>query len=371
MSFLSTFNYYSWEETLSRIDGVTPQKVEDSLSKEERSPEDFLNLISKTAEPYLEEMAQKSRSLTLKRFGKVMQLYAPMYLSNECSNVCTYCGFSVENKTPRITLNMEQVEQEAKELKKRGFEHLLLLTGESKEVGLSYFKKTLNLIRSYFAHISLEVQPLEISDYRGLIAEGLDGVVVYQETYRKSTYRYHHPRGKKSHFDYRLVTPDKLGLAGLQKIGLGVLLGLENWRADAFFTAIHLNYLKKHYWKSKYSISFPRLRPALGVAPPRNPISDKELVQLITSWRLLDPDLELTLSTRENDSFRDKVCQLGITAMSAGSKTSPGAYSCFVEKEELGQFEISDNRSLSEVSVMLKNKGYEPITKDWDKAFIQ
>ena len=370
MDFLSIFNRYSWEDIASRVEAVTSKEVEQSLSKKKLAAIDFLHLISKAAVPYLEDLAQRSRAITLKRFGSVMQLYVPMYLSNECANVCTYCGFSLDNKTPRVTLTPQQIKQEAQELKARGFAHILLLTGEAPgRVGLTYFRKTLAIMQEYFSHISLEVQPLDTEEYRELAGMGLDGVVVYQESYRQSTYRTYHPRGKKSQFNYRIETPDRLGRAGIKKIGLGVLLGLENWRVESFFAALHLNYLKRKYWKSKYSISFPRLRPAQGVLPPKNPISDRELVQLITAWRLLDEDLELHLSTRESSLFRDQVCSLGITSMSAGSKTSPGGYSCFAEKEELEQFEISDHRDLRTIKEMLRSKGFHPITKDWDRAF--
>ncbi len=369
-NFLSIFKQYAWGDIISKVESITTREVEMALSKEKRDVEDFLCLISKAAIPYLNEMAEMSQNITLKRFGKVMQLYVPMYLSNECSNICTYCGFSVDNHIPRVTLTIEQIQREIKELKKNGFDHVLLLTGESpRQVNVSYFKEVLAVVREYFSHVSLEVQPLETEEYKELIKVDLDGVVVYQETYRKETYRDYHPRGRKSDFEYRLNTPDRVGLAGMQKIGLGVLLGLEDWRADAFFTALHFSYLKKYYWRSKYSVSFPRLRPAKGVAPTKNSISDKELVQLIVAWRLLDEDIELHLSTRESGFFRDNVFQLGITSMSAGSKTSPGGYSCFSKKPELEQFEISDERNLIEVASMLKDRGYDPITKDWDKVF--
>ena len=370
MSFLSIFNQYPWEEISNRLNSVTSKEVCDSINKNHRDIWDFLNLVSKPASAYLEEMARISREITLQRFGKIIQLYIPMYLSNECTNICTYCGFSVNNQTPRITLTPKKIEQEAIALKKKGFEHILILTGEApQKVNLAYFKEALKILNRYFSYISLEIQPLETKEYLELIPWGLDGVVVYQESYRQSTYKKYHPKGKKSHFNYRIESPDRLGKAQIRKIGLGVLLGLENWKIESFFTALHLNYLKKRYWKSNYSISFPRIRPAEGIIDPNYPISDRELVQLIAAWRLYDQDVELHLSTRETSSFRDNVFHLGITSMSAGSKTSPGGYSCFADQKELEQFEISDERELKEVAAMLKNKGYEPVTKDWDKSF--
>ncbi len=209
------------------------------------------------------------------------------------------------------------------------------------------------------------MQPLEEDEYKTLVAEGLYAVLVYQETYHKDNYKQYHPKGKKSNFDYRLDTPDRLGRAAIHKIGLGVLIGLEDWRTDNFFTAVHLNYLERKYWQTRYSISFPRLRPASGLIEPKSVITDKELVQLICAWRIFNEELELSISTRENEFFRDHVIQLGATAMSAGSKTNPGGYS--VEPESLEQFEIDDSRTVAEVKQMIERKGYKAVWKDWEQ----
>jgi 2-iminoacetate synthase len=192
-------------------------------------------------------------------------------------------------------------------------------------------------------------------------------VLVYQETYHRAEYKKHHPKGKKSNFDYRLETPDRLGEAGVHKIGLGALFGLEDWRADSFFTALHHQYLKKKYWKTKYSMSFPRLRPFSGGLEPKVEMTDKDLVQLICAFRLLDEDLELSISTRENQSFRNHIVQLGITSMSAESKTNPGGYA--VEPESLEQFEISDERTTEEITSMLIKQGLEAVWKDWEHFY--
>ena len=177
----------------------------------------------------------------------------------------------------------------------------------------------------------------------------------------------HHPKGKKSNFHYRLDTPDRLGKAGVHKIGLGALIGLEDWRTDTFYTALHLDYLERTYWKTKYSVSFPRLRPCAGMAELKSVITDKELVQLICAFRIFDQELELSLSTREEEVFRDNVFQLGITSMSAGSKTDPGGYASTANALE--QFEISDERTPNEVADMIRSKGYEVVWKDWDVAY--
>ena len=249
-----------------------------------------------------------------------------------------------------------------------GFDHVLLVTGEAiQTVGVPYLKRVIQLIRPYFSHISMEVQPLDETDYTELIAEGLNTVLVYQETYHEEDYKLHHPKGKKSNFQYRLETPERLGKAEIHKMGLGVLIGLEDWRTDCFYTALHLDYLEKTFWKTKYSISFPRLRPFSGGLEPKVVMSDAELVQLICAYRIFNEEVELSISTRENEIFRENVVNLGITAMSAGSKTNPGGYK--VDPQSLEQFEISDERSPAEITQMIRNQGYEPVWKDWDIAF--
>ena len=364
--FKVEFDKHNWNEVQSTIYSKTGQDVQRALSGARRDIEDFKALISPAAAPYLEQMAQLSRRITQKRFGKTVQLYAPLYLSNECQNICNYCGFSFDNKLRRKTLSPIEIMQEAEYLKQQGFEHILLVTGEAtKTVGIDYLQKAIWLLKPHFANISIEVQPLEEDEYKTLVAEGLYAVLVYQETYHKENYKLYHLKGKKSNFDYRLDTPDRLGNAGIHKIGLGVLIGLEDWRTDNFFTALHVNYLEKHFWQTKYSISFPRLRPATGLIEPKVAISDKELVQLICAWRIFNEEIELSISTRENELFRDHVIQLGATTMSAGSKTNPGGYT--VEPESLEQFEIDDSRSVSEVKQMIERKGYKAIWKDWEQ----
>lgn len=366
-SFWDVFQTCDWDETRAGIYGKTSVDVERALVNPKRSLEDFKALISPAAAPYLEQMAQISQSLTLKRFGKVIQMYIPLYLSNECNNICTYCGFSYDNKLRRKTLSAMEIMQEVSAIKEMGYDHVLLVSGEANQtVHVDYFKKVLDLIRPHFAHISMEVQPLELEEYQQLITHGLNTVLVYQETYHEADYRKHHPKGKKSNFQYRLETPDRLGQAEIYKMGLGVLIGLEDWRTDSFFTAMHLDYLEKKYWKSKYSLSFPRLRPFSGGLEPKVEMNDRELVQLICAYRLFNEELELSISTREAPEFRNNIIKLGITSISAGSKTNPGGYS--VEQESLEQFEISDDRSPDEIARIITSQGYEPVWKDWDEC---
>lgn len=366
--FKELFEQHKWEDVKALIHTSGREQVLHALNAKEPSLNDFAALVSPAAAPFLEQMIDKSNRLTRQRFGNTMQLYIPMYLSNECKNICTYCGFSQQNKVPRKTLNEAEILQEVAILKAMGYEHILLVTGEDGQmVGLPYFKKAIALLKPHFAQISMEVQPLEEEEYRELSELGVHSVLVYQETYRQEDYKIHHPKGRKSNFFYRLATPERLGKAGIHKIGLGVLIGLEDWRTDSFFTALHLSYLEKAYWKTKFSISFPRLRPFSGGLAPKVEMNDRELVQLICAYRIFNPDVELSISTRESARFRDLLSQIGITSMSAGSRTNPGGYTA--GKESLEQFEISDERSVGEVVTMLKKQGLQPVWKDWTNVW--
>lgn len=367
-TFKSIFENYDWETIQTKIYQTTAAEVERALAKSKRTLDDFLALISPAAQPYLEPMAQLCHESTKKRFGKTIQMYAPLYLSNECQNICTYCGFSLDNKIKRKTLTESEITLEVEALKKAGFDHVLLVTGEAHLiVNIQYFLKAVQQIKKDFATISIEVQPLSTEEYQQLHEAGVYSVMVYQETYHRDVYKQYHPKGKKSNFDFRLETPDRIGTAGIHKIGLGVLLGLEDWRTDSFFNALHLDYLQKTYWQSKYSVSFPRLRPAEGIIEPNFIMDDKDLTQLICAYRLWNEDLEISISTRENEKFRNNIIPIGVTSMSAGSKTNPGGY--VVDPQSLEQFEISDDRSAAEIAKIISSKGYEPVWKDWDRSY--
>ena len=369
-TFKSVFEKYNWEDIQYKIYASTTDQVELSLSKTKRNLDDFLALISPAAQPYLEQMAQQCHKLTKQRFGKTIQMYAPLYLSNECQNICTYCGFSLDNKINRKTLSALEIELEIAVLKKAGFDHVLLVTGEANyTVNINYFLNAIDQIKKDFSIISVEVQPLSQEEYKRLHQAGVYSVLVYQETYHQEVYKKYHTKGKKSNFDYRLETPDRIGKSGIHKIGLGVLLGLEDWRTDSFFNALHLDYLQKSYGQTKYSVSFPRLRPAEGFIEPNFIMDDKDLTQLICAYRLWNEDLEISISTRENEKFRDNIIAIGTTSMSAGSKTNPGGYAA--DLQSLEQFEISDERSAAEIAAVITQKGYEPVWKDWDRTFSQ
>jgi 2-iminoacetate synthase len=365
--FSSIFSKVSWETVEKKIATASLQSVERALAKKENlNIEDFAALISVAATPYLESMAKKSRELILRRFGKTIQLYLPLYLSNDCTNSCVYCGFNQKNHMERKVLTASEIAEEIAAIKKAGpFEHILLVTGESpKNAGFEYILNAVKLCSEHFSSISIEVQPLGTEEYAELAKNGVSAVYVYQETYREETYQKYHPSGKKRIFEERLRCPDRIGMAEVRKIGIGALLGLENWRVDSFFAALHLGYLQETYWQSKFSVSFPRLRPFEGQTFELCTPSDKELVQLMCAYRICFPDVEISLSTRESANFRDKARMLGLTTMSAGSRTSPGGYS--VSQTELPQWEINDSRSPAEVEQKIKQNGYDPVWKDWD-----
>lgn len=355
----------NWQEMTQTHLDKTEQDVLIALGKTKLTIADFTALISPAAEPYLLDMVAKSEQLTKQRFGNTISLFAPLYLSNTCANECTYCGFSMSNPIKRLTLNEVQIEKEVAAIKSKGFDHLLLVTGETNKVSMPYFERMIPHIKPHFSQLSMEVQPLESEEYKRLQQIGLDAVLVYQETYRRKTYLEHHLRGNKSNFNYRLDAPDRIGQAGIHKIGLGVLLGLEDWRTDSVMMAHHLRHLQKRYWRSRFSVAFPRIRPCEGGITPKSIISDRQLVQLITAWRLFDHDLEMSLSTRESAEFRHHAVRMGFTTMSAESKTQPGGYADDAQTA-LEQFEISDERPVQEIADMIRAQGREVVWKDWE-----
>ncbi len=329
--------------------------------------DDLQALLSPAAAPLLERMAQRAHELTLERFGPTMQLYAPLYLTNVCANICSYCGFSAQNRIARKALDAIELAAEADVLKGHGFEHVLLVTGEARRYGTAYLRAALESLRPRFAALSLEVQPLEQQEYETLVAAGTSAVLVYQESYDAEVYRRHHLKGPKMDMAYRLSTPDRLGRAGVKKIGLGALYGLGDWRTESWFIGLHLRYLEQRYWRTRYSISFPRLRPHEGSDIALTPFSERELLQVVCAFRLFDREVELSLSTRECERFRNGAFRLGFTSMSAGSRTNPGGYAS--APESLEQFAIGDERSPAAVAAFLRGQGYEVVWKDWDASY--
>jgi len=310
----------------------------------------------------------------LKHFGRVIRLFAPLYLSNECVNVCRYCGFSRDNPIQRVTLSLDQVLAETRYLRSEGFRHILLVAGEHPRfISPEYLRECVARLHPDWPSISLEVGPLETAEYEGIVRAGAEGLVIYQETYDREIYASMHSRGPKKDFDWRLETVERAYAAGLKRLGIGALLGLAPWRMEAVALAGHVGYLLRHCWKAQITVSIPRLRPSAGQFEPPVKVGERDLTQLICALRLTFPEVGIVLSTRERAGLRDGLLRLGITMMSAGSHTEPGGYTgqgaTVIGSEgehATEQFEIADARSSSEVATVLAGMGYEPVWKDWD-----
>ena len=363
MNFIDLWRRHEFGAVAKTIASKRPADVRRALGRARGSVdlEDFAALLSPAASPFLEDMAQASQRQTVERFGRTMRLFAPLYLSNACANVCTYCGFSAHNRIRRKVLSDPEILAEAGALRSRGFDSVLLVTGETGRVGRDYLSNALRLLRPHFSGLWIEVQPLPEDDYAALAGDGLSAVLVYQETYDERAYLRHHLSGPKADIAWRLGTPDRLGRAGVKRIGL------SDWRADAWFTGLHLRHVETVHWRTRTSVSFPRLRPHEGGEVPVTPFGERDLVQAACAFRLLSPEAELSLSTRESEAFRNRAFRLGFTSMSAGSRTNPGGYAS--APDSLEQFEVDDGRSPQEVAAFLRSQGYEPVWKDWDSTY--
>ena len=355
-----------------------------------RNIDRFATLLEPMDELALAELARRSEMITRRFFGRTMRLFAPLYLSNECINNCRYCGFSRDNPILRVTLSPEQIEREAQYLVENGFRNILLVSGEHpKFVPIPYLERIVKRLVPLVPSVSLEVAPMESEEYRPLVALGAEGLVVYQETYEREIYSELHTSGPKRDFDWRLECPERAYAAGFRRIGIGALFGLREWRSETIALAEHLEYLLRKCWRAQLTVSLPRLRPAAGGFHPRFALSDRELVQALCAFRISFPQVGIVLSTRESAKFRDLLMPLGVTMMSAGSRTEPGGYTgqgteslhltvkgkiistpCAASKAE-GQFEIEDDRSPLEVAEAIRVKGLEPVWKDWDSAILE
>ncbi|MDH7502623.1 MAG: 2-iminoacetate synthase ThiH [Verrucomicrobiota bacterium] len=397
MSFAIELSLLPLETLLERARSASRQSVLASLASSRLGLEDFAHLISPAAADHLEALARRAHSITTQRFGRVVRLFAPIYLSNECVNNCAYCGFARSNAIRRVTLSLEEVLQEARALKAKGFRNLLLVAGEHpKLAGVDYLESCVRMLHKEIPSLSLEVGALDTHDYRRLVAAGAEGLVIYQETYNRPLYAELHRAGPKRDFDWRIEAPERAHAAGFRRLGIGALLGLNDWRSDAICVAAHASYLLRNCWRSCLTISVPRLRPSAGHFSPRFPVTDRELAQLVCAFRIFLPDVGIVLSTREPAGLRDGLIPLGITLMSAGSHTEPGGYTGaghehvratgqFADGDDsgqtapaaqaqrstdaTGQFDVADNRSPAEVADRIRQLGYEPVWKDWDFAF--
>jgi len=349
----------------------------------------FAALLDPVEDVVLAQLAHQSQMITRRFFGRTMRLFAPLYLSSECINNCQYCGFSRDNPILRVTLSVDEVEAEAKYLVQQGFRNVLLVSGEHpKFVSNGYLQDVVRRLVTFVPSVSLEVAPMEVEDYRPLVAAGTEGLVVYQETYDRNIYSELHTAGPKRNFNWRLETPERAYSAGFRRIGIAALFRLAEWRSEAIALAEHLEYLLKKCWRSQLTVSLPRIRPAAGEFHPRFSFSDRDLLQVLCALRIMFPQVGIVLSTRETAGFRDVLMPLGVTMMSAGSRTEPGGYTgqgahslhltvkgrvtqtnCGSSKAD-GQFEIEDSRSPNEIAAALRSHGLEPVWKDWDSAIL-
>lgn len=364
MTFYDPYTAWRENEGSRQIESVTDGDVRRVLGKQTLSPSDFLCLLSPAAEAHLEQMAQKAHTLTISQFGRTMVLFTPLYLSNFCTNSCLYCGFNQNNRIARRQLTLAEVDAEARAIADTGLKHILILTGEAPATAsVDYIEDCCKVLNRYFPAIGIEVYALSKKDYRRLIHAGVDNLAIYQETYNEPLYGRLHPKGPKRDYRFRLDTPERACQAGMRAVNIGALLGLDDWRCDAFFTGLHARYLQDRYPETEISVSLPRMRPHVGGFQPACIVEDRHIVQIMTALRLFMPRVGITISTRESARFRDRLLPLGVTRMSAGSCTAVGGHT--EGDNGTGQFEISDERSTPEMVAMLRRAGWQPVYKDW------
>ncbi|PEQ84427.1 2-iminoacetate synthase ThiH [Bacillus sp. AFS006103] len=346
-------------------DGFSNRDVEKALSKELLSLEDYAAILSPAAMPYLEDMARKAMKETRKHFGNSISLFTPLYIANYCENECVYCGFKATNKIHRATLSFHEAENELKAIASTGLKEILLLTGESRyKSDLVYIGETIKLATKYFSTIGIEIYPLNTEEYTFLHHCGADFVSVYQETYNTDTYEKVHLWGSKRVFPYRFHAQERALLGGMRGVSFGALLGLDDFRKDAFAAGLHAQLIQQKYPHAEISFSTPRLRPYKNNAEngPKD-VHEKQLLQVMLAYRLLMPYAGITISTRERPGFRDHVIGMAATKMSAGVSVGVGGHSEEQKGDE--QFEISDERSVSEVHQMILSKGLQPVYTDY------
>ena len=366
MSFLDQVIEFESFDFQAYFDSVTGSDIEKSLRRDVIKPFDLLNLLSEKAEDYLEQMAQKAQAITRQYFGRTISLYAPLYISDYCSNHCTYCGFNSSTDFQRTKLTIDQIDAEAKAIFDMGIRHILVLTGEAPaKTSLSYLEEAVKIMKKYFSSIALEMFPMDEADYRVLNRAGADSLTVYQETYDRSIYKEVHPRGRKADYSYRLMTPDRGAIAGFRAVNIGALFGLGDPKIEAFLAGLHARYLEHEYPHVEVSLSLPRMTRAEGGIEPKHVLSDMGFVQTMLAWRLFMPRLGITISTRESAQFRNQLIYLGATRFSAGSKTDVGGYALKAEGATV-QFEITDTRSVDQTVQMIRDSGYQPVFKDWE-----
>lgn len=365
MSFYQKIQQFKDFDFDRYFNSISEEKIEYILTKDRINEEDFLSLLSPKAEDYLEEMAQKAHNISLRQFGRTILLYTPMYLSNYCVNKCLYCGYNVENGIKRKKLTLKEVEEEGKIIYEMGYRHILILTGESrKHSPISYIKDCVKVLKKYFSSIAIEIYPLEEKEYKEFIDSGVDSLTLYQEVYNEETYKKVHVAGPKSNYIYRLDAPERAAKAKINSLGIGALLGLDDWRKEAFFTGLHGKYIEKNYPDVELTLSAPRIRPHAGNFKYIREVTDGNIGQVLLAYKIFIQRAGINITTRERSEFRDNLIPLGVTKMSASVSTEVGGHSSKDKGDK--QFEIADNRSLEDIKDSIRSKGYQPIFKDWE-----
>jgi 2-iminoacetate synthase len=357
------------ERTLDRLREFSTEKYtrEDArraVYAQSRSAEDFAALLSPAAEPLLEELAQAAKRETRRWFGNGVGLFTPLYIANYCENHCTYCGFGSRQKIKRARLTMDELRREAGAIAATGLRELLVLTGECRGAcGVAYIGEALRLLKGYFGVLGLEIYPLNVSEYHYLRGCGADYVSVYQETYDPVLYEKAHPLGPKRCYPYRFYAQERALLGGMRGVAFGSLLGLGDFRRDAFAAAFHAYCTQKKYPQAEISFSFPRLRPAGDITNVPNAVTERQLLQIMLAYRLFLPFAGITISTRERPGFRDAAAGLAATKMSAGVSVGVGGHGAAAKGDE--QFRIADGRGVAEVREMLARQGLQAIMIDY------
>ncbi len=346
----------------------TADEVRRALAADYLTPEDFGALLSPAAEPFLEAMARRARAETRKHFGNSVLLFTPLYISNYCENHCVYCGFNRANKIRRAKLGEDGIRAEMEAIAKTGMEEVLILTGESRTMsGVEYIGRACEIARTYFKNVGIEVYPMNTDEYAYLHQRGADYVTVFQETYDLGRYERLHLAGHKRVFPYRLNAQERALRGGMRGVAFAALLGLSDFRKDAFAVGTHARAIQRRYPHAEISFSCPRLRPIINndKINPKD-VHERQLLQVMCAYRIFMPFAGLTISTRERELFRDNVIGMCATKISAGVSTGIGSHT---EEENTGtgdsQFEISDGRSLEEVIAAIKSRGLQPVLNDY------
>jgi len=367
MSFYEEVQRYENFDFSAFFDALTESDVKAAIEKPRLGSWNYLTLLSPLAGKYIEAMALRAKQYTIQNFGRTMQLFTPMYIANYCENRCVYCGFNQQSNVERRQLSLEEIRVEAQNIAKTGLQHVLVLTGESPVYSdVDYILSAVRVLREIFSSVSIEIYSLSEADYVRAVDAGVDGMTMFQEVYNKEIYQQVHLGGPKSVYEFRLDAPERACRAGMRNVNLGALLGLDDWRREAFFTGLHADYLQRKYEAVEIAISTPRLRPCAAGFPPRVLVEDADIVQYIAAFRIFMRRGGITLSSRESQNMRNHLTKIGVTKMSGGVTTAVGGHT---KGDDASQFDIADTRSVAQMAQMLYGQGYQPIFKDWQGLY--